>query len=101
MFPDETDLKIGQRSEAAAHAFACWSVGLAGLGGFGLAFGIGTIAWADVRAWTALIASVLVLALTAAVWRPSLLPAVTAFFGGALLLVLTVLIWMTQFAPWP
>ena len=92
---------FAQRIAAAAHAFARWSVGLAGLVGFGLTFGIGAIAWADARAGSALIASVLVLALTAAVWRPSLLPAVAAFFGGALLLVLAVWIWMTQFAPWP
>ena len=94
------------------HAFARCSVGLAGLGGFVLAWSL----WAalqvialrvpvpaEVLPWSALITSVpvLVVASAAAIWRPSLLPALAAFFGGALLLVLTILIWMTQFAPWP
>ena len=83
------------------HTFSGWSVGLAGLGGFGLAFGILAIAPADVRAWTALIAGVLVLTLAVAVWRPPLLAAVAAFFGGALLLVIAVLIWMTWLYSWP
>ena len=81
------------------HAFVGCSVGLAGLGGFALAFVIAATAPADVRAWAAVIACVLVFALAAAVWRPSLLPAVAAFSGGVLLLVLGVLIWMTRFAP--
>ena len=66
-----------------------------------LAFGLRATATAEVRAWVALIAGVLVLALAAAVWRPSLLPAIVAFSGGALLLVLAELILLTWFYPWP
>ena len=97
--PEETGLKIGQRSKAVVHAFARCSVGLAGLGGFVLAYGILVTAPAEVRAWVAVIAAVLVLASAASVWRPSLLPAIAAFSGGVLLLVLVVLIWW--FSSWP
>ena len=62
-----------------------------------LASGLRITAEAEVLPWAALIAAVLVLASAAALWRPSLLPAITAFFGGALLLVLAELIWWTWF----
>ena len=79
------------------HAFARCSVGLAGLGGFVLAYGLRITAEAEVRPWVALIAGVLVLASAAALWRRSLLPAIAAFFGGALLLVLAELILLIWF----
>ena len=79
------------------HAFARCSVGLAGLGGFVLAHGLRVTAEAEVRPWVALIASVLILAWAAALWRRSLLPAIAAFFGGALLLVLVEVIGWTWF----
>ena len=79
------------------HAFARCSVELAGLGGFVLASGLRITAEAEVLPWAALIAAVLVLASAAALWRPSLLPAIAAFFGGALLLVLAELIGLTWF----
>ena len=78
-------------------SFARCSVGLAGLGGFVLASGLRITAEAEVLRWAALIAAVLVLASAAALWRRSLLPAITAFSGGALLLVLAELIWWTWF----
>ena len=78
-------------------SFARCSVGLALLGGFVLASSLRITAEAEVLPWAALIAGVLVLASAAALWRRSLLPAITAFSGGALLLVLAELIWWTWF----
>ena len=98
-------MKTGQRSKAVVHAFARCSVGLAGLGGFVLAWSL----WAalsiiaqrvpvpaEVLPWGVLITSVVVLvvASASAIWRPSSLPALTAFFGGALLLMPASLFWL-------
>ena len=98
-------MKTGQRSKIAVLAFARCSVGLAGLGGFVLAWSL----WAALQIvalrvpdpaealpWAALITSVpvLVVASAAAIWRPSLLPALAAFFGGALLLMPASLFWL-------
>ena len=53
---------------------------------------------AEALPWGALITSVLVLvvASAAAIWRPSLLPALAAFFGGALLLMPASLFWLIR-----
>ena len=64
-------LTLRQRSPVAVHSFACCPVGLAGPGGFALAYGFLVAAPAAALPWAAMITAALVIASAAASTRPS------------------------------